>query len=122
MVDFHGDWHKLIDAYISDDLGKDGWSKIWPGNPWYKPYQDASVGVPVYFPNLSIGGQGFGGGGFYWNQKPAGEASNVRRASPAMTGASGAQFDMNSNRCGSRAMRITSGSISKNVQCSLPLR
>jgi hypothetical protein len=78
VVDFHGDWHKLIDAYISQDLGKDGWSKIWPGNPWYKPYQDASVGVPVYFPNLNIGGQGFGGGGFYWNQKPAGEASNAK--------------------------------------------
>src|SRR5258708_327678 len=32
VVDFHGDWHKLIDAYISDDLGKDGRSKIWAGN------------------------------------------------------------------------------------------
>ncbi|MDQ2898306.1 MAG: carboxypeptidase-like regulatory domain-containing protein [Acidobacteriota bacterium] len=80
VVDFHGDWHKLIDAYISQDLGNDGWSKIWPGNQWYKPYQDASVGVPVYFPNMNIGGQGFGGGGFYWNQKPAGEASNVKIA------------------------------------------
>src|SRR5260370_6965698 len=27
-----------------------------------------------------MGGQGFGGGGFYWNQKPAGEASNVKIA------------------------------------------
>ncbi|MDQ6665629.1 MAG: carboxypeptidase-like regulatory domain-containing protein, partial [Acidobacteriota bacterium] len=80
VVDFHGDWHKLIDAYISQDLGKDGWSKIWPGNQWYTPYQDASVGVPVYFPNMNIGGQGFGGGGFYWNQKPAGEASNAKIA------------------------------------------
>jgi len=80
VVDFHGDWHKLIDAYISQDLGKDGWSKIWLGNPWYKPYQDASVGVPVYFPDMNIGGQQFGGGGFYWNQKPEGEASNVKIA------------------------------------------
>jgi len=80
VVDFHGNWHKLIDAYISQDLGKDGWSKIWPGNPWYKPYQDASVGVPVYFPNFNIGGQGFGGGGFYWNQKPAGEAASAKIA------------------------------------------
>jgi hypothetical protein len=78
VVDFHGDWHKLIDAYISQDLGKDGWSKIWPGNTWYKTYQDASVGVPVYFPNMNIGGQGFGGGGFYWNQKPAGEAASAK--------------------------------------------
>ena len=53
--------------------GKDGWSKIWTGNNWYQPYQDASVGVPVYFPDMNIGGQGFGGGGFYWNQKPEGE-------------------------------------------------
>ena len=80
VADFHADWHKLIDAYISDDLGKDGWSKIWPNNPWYQSYQTASVGVPVYFPNLSIGGQGFGGGGFYWNQKPKGEASNAKIA------------------------------------------
>jgi hypothetical protein len=77
VVDFHGDWHKLIDAYISPDLGKDGWSKIWSNN-WYQPYLDASVGVPVYFPDMNIGGQGFGGGGFYWNQKPMGEASNVK--------------------------------------------
>jgi len=78
VVDFHGDWHKLIDAYVSPDLGKDGWSKIWTGNNWYQPYLDASVGVPVYFPDMNIGGQGFGGGGFYWNQKPEGEASNVK--------------------------------------------
>ena len=78
LVDFHGDWHNLTDAYISPDLGKNGWASIWPNNPWYKPYQDASVGVPVYFPDLNIGGQGFGGGGFYWNQKPAGEASSVK--------------------------------------------
>src|SRR5437763_5169696 len=37
VVDFHGDWHKLLDAYISDDLGKDGWSKIWTNNPGYEP-------------------------------------------------------------------------------------
>jgi hypothetical protein len=77
VVDFHGDWHKLIDAYVSTDLGKDGWSKIWSNN-WYQPYLDASVGVPVYFPDMNIGGQGFGGGGFYWNQKPEGEASNAK--------------------------------------------
>jgi hypothetical protein len=80
VVDFHGHWQKLIDAYISPDMGKDGWSSLWAGNAWYKPYQDASVGVPVYFPNLNIGGQGFGGGGFYWNQQPKGEASSVKIA------------------------------------------
>lgn len=78
LVDFHGDWHKLIDAYISPDLGSAGWSTIWPNNSWYKVYQDASVGVPVYFPDLNIGGQGFGGGGFYWNQTPKGESSSVK--------------------------------------------
>jgi hypothetical protein len=78
LVDFHGDWHNLTDAYISPDLGSNGWGSIWPNNSWYKPYQDASVGVPVYFPDLNIGGQGFGGGGFYWNQKPGGEASSVK--------------------------------------------
>jgi len=78
VVDFHGDWHKLIDAYISQDLGPNGWSSIWPNNNWYKSYLDASVGVPVYFPDMNIGGQGFGGGGFYWNQKPKGEASNAK--------------------------------------------
>ena len=80
VVDFHGDWHDLTDAYISPDMGATGWSTIWPNNPWYKPYQQASVGVPVYFPDMNIGGQGFGGGGFYWNQKPAGEASNAKIA------------------------------------------
>jgi hypothetical protein len=78
VVDFHGDWHKLIDAYVSTDLGANGWSTIWPNNNWYKPYLDASVGVPVYFPDMNIGGQGFGGRGFYWNQKPEGEASNAK--------------------------------------------
>jgi Carboxypeptidase regulatory-like domain/TonB dependent receptor len=78
VVDFHGDWHKLIDAFVSPDLGKNGWSKIWTNNNWYQPYQDASVGVPVYFPDMNIGGQPFGGGGFYWNQKPEGEASNAK--------------------------------------------
>ena len=78
VMDFHGDWHSLVDAYISPDLGKNGWASIWPNNPWYQNYQTASVGVPVYFPDMNIGGQGFGGGGFYWNQKPAGEASSAK--------------------------------------------
>src|SRR6202158_4495219 len=78
VLNFQGHWHRLIDAYVSPDLGKDGWSKIWPNNKWYQPYQDASVGVPVYFPQFNIGGAGFGGRGFYWNQKPEGESLSVK--------------------------------------------
>jgi hypothetical protein len=78
VMNFHGDWHKVIDAYVSTSLGKDGWGKIWPSNSWYKSYQDASPGVPVYFPLLNIGGAGFGGRGFYWDQKPQGQAYNAK--------------------------------------------
>lgn len=78
VVSFHGDWHNVIDAYVSPDMGKDGWSKIWPNNDWYKTYQDAAVGVPVYFPHLAIGSIGVGGGGFYWDQRPGGQAYNVK--------------------------------------------
>ncbi len=74
VVNFHGDWHKVIDAYVSDSMGEGGWANIWPNNPWYKDYQAASPGVPVYFPQLNIGGTTFGGGGFYWDQKPEGQA------------------------------------------------
>lgn len=78
VVNFHGDWHKVIDAYVSDSLGPEGWGAIWPNNPWYKDYQAASPGVPVYFPQLNIAGAGFGGRGFYWDQKPEGQAYNVK--------------------------------------------
>ena len=78
IVNFHGDWHKVIDAYVSKSLGPEGWGKIWPNNPWYKSYQDASPGVPVYFPQMNIGGVGFGGRGFYWDQKPEGMAYNAK--------------------------------------------
>jgi len=73
VVNFRGDWQRVIDAYVSQDLGKNGWASIWPNNNWYQPYLDASVGVPVYFPDFNIGGNQFGGRGFYWNQKPEGE-------------------------------------------------
>jgi hypothetical protein len=78
VVNFHGGWHKLIDAYVSDSLGSEGWGSIWPSNPWYKDYQEASPGVPVYFPQLNIGGTGFGGRGFYWDQKPEGQSYNAK--------------------------------------------
>lgn len=80
VMNFHGDWHKVIDAYVSESLGSDGWGSIWPSNPWYKDYQNASPGVPVYFPQMNIGGNGFGGRGFYWDQKPQGQAYSAKIA------------------------------------------
>lgn len=73
VVNFHGDWKNIIDAYVSDPM-EGGWSRLWPNNPWYQSYQTASTGVPIYFPALNIGNSTFGGRGFYWNQKPKGEA------------------------------------------------
>lgn len=80
VVNFHGDWHKVIDAYVSTSLGPEGWGKLWPNNDWYKTYQDASPGVPVYFPGMNIGGSGFGGRGFYWDQRPEGMAYSAKIA------------------------------------------
>ena len=80
LLEFHGDWHSLLDAYISPPLPSSGWGSIWPNNPWYETYQKASVGQPIYYPDMNIGGNGFGGGGFYWNQAPKGEASSVKIA------------------------------------------
>ena len=62
-------------------LGPNGWGEIWPSNAWYKSYQDASPGVPVYFPNFIIGGAGFGGRGFYWDQKPRRQWPTTRKIS-----------------------------------------
>jgi hypothetical protein len=78
VVDVHGDWHDVIDAYVSSPLGSGGWSTVWTNSDWFKPYTSASTGVPLYFPHLSIGGAGFGGGGFYWDQRPKGEAFNAK--------------------------------------------
>jgi hypothetical protein len=70
VVEFHGDYHDVIDAYVAPDLGKNGWSSIFPNNNFYQTYQSASSGVPVYYPALNIGGQSYGGPGFFWNQAP----------------------------------------------------
>lgn len=78
VVNFRGGWDNIIDAYVSEELGPNGWEPLWPNNPWYKPYLEASVGVPVYFPQLNIGGRSFGGRGFYWNQKPQKQAYNAK--------------------------------------------
>lgn len=78
VVNIHGDWHKVIDAYVSESLPEGGWANIWPGNNWYDSFQKASPGVPLYFPNLDVGGSSYGGGGFYWNQAPKGESINAK--------------------------------------------
>ena len=57
-------------------LGSGGWSSIWTNSDWFKSYTSADTGVPLYFPHLNVGGAGFGGGGFYWDQRPKGEAFN----------------------------------------------
>lgn len=78
VINFHGDWFNLVDAYVSKGLGKDGWSTVWPNNPWYAPYLNAAPNVPVYYPTLNIGGNSFGGPGFFWDQRPAAEAFSVQ--------------------------------------------
>ena len=81
VINIHGDWFNLIDAYVSKGLGKDGWSKIW-NNSWYAPYLDASPNVPVYYPSMTVGvgGNSFGGPGFFWDQRPSAEAFAVQVA------------------------------------------
>jgi hypothetical protein len=73
VVNFHGSWQTLIDSYVSDSQGEQAWQQLWPNNPWYKNYLDNSPGVPIYFPQLTIGGVGYGGRGFYWDQRPKGQ-------------------------------------------------
>lgn len=74
VLNFHGSWNDLTDAYRSKDLGANGWAQFWPNNNFYQGYQAASTSVPVYFPNLNIGGNSFGGPNFFWNQVPASES------------------------------------------------
>jgi len=78
VVEFHGDYHDVTDAYVSTPLGSNGNTQFWPNNPWYQPYQVNSPGVPLYFPSLNIGGNVFGGRGFYWDQRPKGESFNAK--------------------------------------------
>ena len=80
VINFHGDWFNVIDAYVSKGLGKDGWSTIWGTNTWYTPYLDAAPNVPVYYPKLNIGGSSFGGPGFFWDQRPSAEAFSAQVA------------------------------------------
>jgi hypothetical protein len=73
VVDIHGNYHSVVDAYVSNQMGPNGWSTIWGDNKWYEPYQVNSPGLPVYYPDLVIGGTSYGGRGFYWDQRPKGE-------------------------------------------------
>jgi hypothetical protein len=76
VVNFHGSWQNVGDAFVSKDLGS--WSSIWPNNNFYKAYQDAAKNVRVYYPALNIGGQGYGGPGYVWDQRPAAEAFSTK--------------------------------------------
>lgn len=77
-INFHGDWYNLVDSFASNAL-QNGWDGIWPnGNTFYKSYQNASTGVPIYYPSINIGGNGFGGTGYVWNQKPAAESFSIK--------------------------------------------
>jgi hypothetical protein len=78
IINFHGDWFNLTDAYVSKGLDRNGWASIWPNNPWYQSYLDASTNVPLYYPTFNIGGSSFGGPGFFWDQRPAAEAFSVQ--------------------------------------------
>lgn len=80
VINVHGDWFNLIDAYVSKGLRKDGWSQVWPDNAWYAPYLNASSNVPVYYPKLNIGGSSFGGPGFFWDQRPSMESFTAQVA------------------------------------------
>jgi hypothetical protein len=80
VAEFRGNFKSLLDAYVSTPLPSNGWASIWPNNNWYDPYIKASVGMPLYFPDMNIGGQQFGGGGFYWNQHPKGEDFSAKVA------------------------------------------
>jgi hypothetical protein len=79
VMTFHGGWNNLIDAYVSPDMGPGGWSKIWGSNDWYSNYLNPAINnQPTYFPSLNIGGNGFGGSSFYWNQRPASQSYNAK--------------------------------------------
>ncbi len=76
VANAHFSWNNLGDSYLSRELNGN-WSQFWPNNPFYQNYQDASKGVPIYFPNLNIGGNSFGGPNFFWNQIPTAESFSI---------------------------------------------
>ncbi len=77
VANFHFSWNDLGDSYLSRELASKSWSQFWPNTNFYQNYQQASVGVPVYYPNLNIGGSNYGGPNFFWNQVPSSESFSI---------------------------------------------
>jgi hypothetical protein len=76
IVNFHGDYHSLVDDYDSPrDKLADGWTPIWGSNKWYAPY---AADLPPYYPRLTIGGAQFGQATTHWYQHPNGNTFNVK--------------------------------------------
>jgi hypothetical protein len=94
IVDFHASYQRLVDAYDSTPMPQPGWASVWPNNPWYVPLLQASSNVPVYFPDFTIGGQNFGGRGFYWDQRPLGEDFSAKYSHQFGSGFLKAGFQM----------------------------
>src|ERR1700683_3520241 len=69
ILNMHAVYDSVLDAYNPTPLPASGWSAFWGGNQWYEPYFANSPGTPVYYPDLTIGGQNFGGRGFYWKDR-----------------------------------------------------
>jgi hypothetical protein len=94
ILDFHGSYQRLVDAYDSTPMPSPGWASVWPKNPWYVPLLQSSSNVPVYFPDFTIGGQNFGGRGFYWDQRPLGEDFSAKYSHQFRSGFLKAGFQM----------------------------
>lgn len=76
IVNFHGDYHSLVDDYDSPrDKLTNGWSDIWGNNAWYAPYAD---NLPPYYPRIQIGNSQFGQQATHWYQHPNGNSFNVK--------------------------------------------
>ncbi len=77
VANVHFSWNDLGDSYLSRELASKSWGQFWPNTNFYQQYQQASTGVPVYYPNLNIGGNSFGGPNFFWNQVPSSESFSI---------------------------------------------
>jgi hypothetical protein len=76
VIDVNGDWHNFQDSLAAATL-EGGLAKIWPNNNWYAPYQTASNNIPIYLPQLVVGGDTLGGPSLFWLQQPHGESTNA---------------------------------------------
>lgn len=76
VTNAHFSWNDLGDSYLSRELSG-GWGQFWPNTNFYQNYQSASKGVPIFYPNLNIGGNSFGGPNFFWNQLPSAESFSI---------------------------------------------